>query len=169
MQKSIEAVLYLLSKQPDGKLNLYNLVKSLFQADVCHLNWHARPVTGDSYIAMKYGTVPSTIYDLIKGDPFAWAEAEPSPQAFERNGNFVVGTREPNLHLLSESDQMALDKGYAEYGTLPFDQVRKRNHEHPAYIKAYERKPDSPIDPSELIEDDQVRSEFIETSSALRI
>jgi uncharacterized phage-associated protein len=49
-------------------LPLSNLSKVMFFADRSHLRQYGRPVTGDLYIAMANGPVPSRIYDMVKGN-----------------------------------------------------------------------------------------------------
>ncbi len=124
--KALEAMLYVLSKKQNA--NLYNVLKTLYGADKDHLNRHGRPVTGDTYIRMELGTVPSFIYDLIKGDVLALMEIGTPELPFERNGYDLKATRAPNLSLLSKSDLESLDRGIAEYLNLTFAQVKAKNH-----------------------------------------
>lgn len=52
----------------NGQVNKYNLMKIIFAADKYHLNKYGRSVTGDYYINMEYGTVPSNIKNIIDGN-----------------------------------------------------------------------------------------------------
>src|SRR6202042_2841503 len=49
-----------------GKISKHHLSKILYFADKAHLAKWGRTLTGDRYIAMKNGPVPSRIYDFIK-------------------------------------------------------------------------------------------------------
>lgn len=146
-EKAIEAMLYALSKRPS--IGLYNLVKIMFEADKIHLKKNLRPVTGDVYIAMRNGTVPSHIYDIIK--------REASSAYIERSNNILSATREPNLDLLSESDQEALDKGVEKYADLSFQEVYDTNHKESCWNTTKRNKP---ISFEKIIEDEEVISEL---------
>ncbi len=65
IQSFIQPVLYILNKA--GKpLDTHKISKILYFADREHLAKYGTTITDDSYIAMKYGPVPSNIYDIIK-------------------------------------------------------------------------------------------------------
>lgn len=49
-----------------GKAQFHELFKILYFADQEHIKIYGRPITGDKYIAMKYGPVPSFLYDILK-------------------------------------------------------------------------------------------------------
>ena len=57
--KAVEALVWIIQR---GESNVYNAMKIFFAADKYHLNRYARPVTGDNYVAMQFGTVPSWTY-----------------------------------------------------------------------------------------------------------
>jgi uncharacterized phage-associated protein len=67
-KKAIAAILYILKKVSDqgAKSDLHKLFKILYFAEREHLATWGRPITGDFFIAMQYGPVPSHIYDMIK-------------------------------------------------------------------------------------------------------
>ena len=52
---------------------MHKLCKILYFADQRHLSLYGRSITGDTYIAMQYGPVPSNVDDILKavrGDSF---------------------------------------------------------------------------------------------------
>lgn len=135
-RKTIAAILYVISKM-SGKINKYNLMKVMFCADKYHLNSYARPITGDVYIKMQYGTVPSAILNMIDGkdSDYYLNELKMDNYPFrieigEKNSKIKLVKSEilPNMDLLSESDIEALDEAIKEYGTLSFDEVKEKNH-----------------------------------------
>ena len=144
-QKSIEALIWVIQRG-GGSINLYNAMKILFEADKYHLNKYTRPVTGDRYIAMEYGTVPNWIYGATK--------LAGNSLGFSRNVNMLENTpgRVPDRYLFSESDEEALEHGFNEYASLDFNQVRDKNHEERAWIRARNREPYSEA-PDILFED----------------
>ena len=62
---SIQAILYILDKM-GGKCDIHKCHKILYFADNEHLSKYACPITGDAYVKMDWGAVPSCIYDLFK-------------------------------------------------------------------------------------------------------
>jgi hypothetical protein len=154
-KKSLEAVLYLASKSPGKKINIYNLLKMLFEADKYHLNQHARPVTGDCYVKMEYGTVPSSIYNLIKKEPLAFSSLELQEFPFETHGNFIIPSREPDLKVFSESDLEALNRGYEAYFGLEFKEVKDKNHHESSWQETDLNKI---IDFEKIIENPEVKA-----------
>ena len=63
--KGVEALVYIARRWPG--VTAFYASKILFFAEKLHLNRYARPIVGDTFIAMPNGPVPSTIYDFIKG------------------------------------------------------------------------------------------------------
>lgn len=70
--KAVNAILYSL-QQLGGKTDMHKLCKILYYADQRHLSMYGRSITGDTYIAMQFGPVPSCVDDILKalrGDSF---------------------------------------------------------------------------------------------------
>lgn len=65
IQSFIQPVLYILNKAAKP-LDTHKISKILYFADREHLAKYGTTITDDNYIAMKYGPVPSNIYDIIK-------------------------------------------------------------------------------------------------------
>jgi len=124
---AIEALLWVIQR---GESNIYNIMKILYASEKYHLNTYGRPIFGDKYIAMKFGTVPSWIYEATKyGDS--------SLGFIKVDDNILQANRESNLDYLSESDIEALEHGFNEYTGKSFDEVLKKNHEEIAWKRAY--------------------------------
>ena len=149
-QKAIEALLWIIWR---GETNIYNLMKILFAADKYHLNSYGRPVTGDKYIAMQFGTVPSWIYDATK-------LTKPGI-GFIKNGNSLA--LEPGRNydpaLLSDSDIEALEQGFNEYAGKDFESVKRQNHGEKAWLKAVERNPG--LEASDILFEDMIEEEWL--------
>ena len=119
----------------DGSVNKYNLMKIMFESDRHHMIKYMRPVTGDTYIRMNFGTVPSAIFDLIKRESLDYylneAGMEFLPFSLDTkqdNAHIVVSETPADTDYLSASDIEALDKGINEYGRLSFNEVKEKNH-----------------------------------------
>lgn len=67
-EKALSAILYITKKLMEGgiKVGLHKVFKIFYFADQKHLSRYGRPITGDHYIAMEHGPVPSRIYDMVK-------------------------------------------------------------------------------------------------------
>lgn len=129
----IATILYIIDKM-NGQVNKYNLMKIIFATDKYHLNKYGRPVTGDYYISMEYGTVPSNIKDIIDGNNKDYylnilqIDNYPFEVSDEKRNYFIKSNIKPNKEGLSESDIEALDEGIKEYGYLTFNEVMEKNH-----------------------------------------
>jgi uncharacterized phage-associated protein len=130
-RKAIEAILYVASHTAD----VYTVLKVLYFADKAHLSRYGRFITGDVYVAMRHGPVPSGAYDLIKqarGDGWVACSA-PVEQAFQVEQKSVRPLRSANMMLLSASDVECLDESIAQYGHLSFSKLKAISHKDAAY------------------------------------
>ena len=63
-RKLIELVVYL-----TGRLRgptFHSISKMLYFADKLHLSKYGRLISGDNYVAMAHGPVPSAVYNIMK-------------------------------------------------------------------------------------------------------
>jgi len=159
-KKAIEVILWVLDK--DNTVDVYQLMKILFHADLLSVNKYGAPVTGDNYLAMKFGTVPDVIYNaLIKRDILYLADFQLNNDIpFSVNGYKLSSKRKPNSQYLSESDIECLELGIKEYAGLSFEKVKDKNHSHPAWKKAYDQAPNSIIDWYDLIEEEYLKDDL---------
>ena len=133
-RKAIEVMLYVAERVRD----MYSLLKIMYFADQKHLAKYGRLISGDSYIAMNYGPVPSGAYDIIKyvrGDGFFTID-EPAKEAFQVQGReTILPLRRADTELLSDSDMECLDEAIKQYGSLSFKELRERSHDQ-AFLSA---------------------------------
>jgi hypothetical protein len=130
--KAIEVVLFLAERLRDP--TSHSIAKTLYAADHKHLGRYGRFICADRYIAMKYGPVPSRVYDMLK---MARAEVEGATgntvvrAAFsvsQTNPPTVTPNRAPDMDLLSASEVQALEEAIAEMGHLGFGERTDRTH-----------------------------------------
>ncbi|WP_419900251.1 Panacea domain-containing protein [Roseomonas sp. USHLN139] len=143
----MEAVLHVLNRarKANFRVTQYDVVKSLFLADVEHLTRYGRPITFDNYVAMKDGPVPSKTYDLLKEARDAVAEAGGAlpwtrrwaPELGPGCYSFENPLREVDEDILSLSDMKALGNALMKVKALGFGGTRDHTHEHPAYKDAW--------------------------------
>jgi uncharacterized phage-associated protein len=136
-KKGVEALTYIASRWPG--VTAFFAAKTLFFAEKLHLNKYARPIVGDTFIAMPNGPVPSTLYDFIKGqlyeagDPEAIREAlsiqrDPFPR--------ITARREADREALSESDIECLDTAIAFCSHSSFALLSSLTHRERAWMEA---------------------------------
>jgi len=134
-EKAVECVLYLAARLP--RPGLHNIAKVFYFADKRHLREYGRLICGDSYVAMKYGPVPSAIYGMLKavrGDARdqwtpARAVVKRAKGALAVSGHRVKPLRSANLMELSDSDNECLDWAIKRYGGYLFPQLTRASHD----------------------------------------
>ena len=97
---TLNAVLYII-QQMGGKVDMHKIFKALFFADQEHLSRYGRTITGDVYIAMNYGPVPSKtddIFKAVRGDSF-FPAGDLKDYFHFTNNYFVQKDKEPDLDL----------------------------------------------------------------------
>ena len=150
--KAIEALTYVASKWPD--ITAFYVSKVLYCAEKTHLNRYARPIFGDTFIAMDNGPVPSTIYNIIKGEldlienPEAVLEALSVEQGRYRKIN---AKRTPDLNVLSVSDIECLDEAMAFCRDREIGALSEHTHQDRAWLEA---PVNGPMDYEAMIEGD---------------
>lgn len=131
--KAINSLLYALQKL-GGVTDMHKLCKILYFADQRHLSKYGRSITGDVYIAMRYGPVPSCVDDILKalrGDSFFSSSPEIAPvkslMRFE-NKYMVRGLVEADLDELSGSDIECLDNAIELCRNKSFQDLTEFSH-----------------------------------------
>ena len=130
LEKSIHAILYVANKLE--RKDFHKIFKVLYFADINHLSDYGRTITGDTYIAMNDGPVPSCIYDIFKalrGDGFFHTEAQRFSKYFEVcDWNFINPKMSAELKHLSSSDVEYLDASLGENANLSWNEIREKSH-----------------------------------------
>jgi len=149
LRKIAESILLLIEEaaRRGTYVTKYDIVKSIFVADVQHLNTYGRPVTFANYYAMRDGPVPSEVYTLlgeeipesmtkdIQGWPLWHKERSPSDGV--RAVKYVRPRRSANTKVLSETDVSALTQALSVIKAQSFSATRDMTHEHKAYREAW--------------------------------
>jgi uncharacterized phage-associated protein len=124
-----EVILYIAEqlRQP----SFQQIASILYLADKLHLTRYGRFITGDRYIAMEYGPVPSNIYDMLKAarsinGPIA---DELTPGFSVQDERIVIPHRAADLDWISDSERECLDETIAQYGALSFRQLTEVSHD----------------------------------------
>ena len=124
------AMLYISGKF--GKIDLMRLFKILYFAEQDHLKKWGRLIVNDKYIAMKFGPVPSILYDLfkgIRGDGFLNDKYSVFYQAFNVDEDIVSPLEDPDMDCLSVADVNSIDRSIEENKDLSFDILSEKSHD----------------------------------------
>jgi uncharacterized phage-associated protein len=161
--KTLETLVLIAQEWPG--ITPFFLAKVLFFADRDHLRSFGRPVTGDLYIAMADGPVPSRVYDLIKEnlDFFGDPEAIVAAIRIDRNQRYtrLYSNREPDLNLLSETDITIVRDSIKFCKSQSFPELSNLTHQEPAW---YQAAANSEMDPELLVPED-MRKEVRESAA----
>lgn len=145
--RALNALLYVANRveRPD----MHKVFKVLYFADMAHLFLYGRAITGDRYVAMKYGPVPSNIYDMVKivkGE--SWYADGELKAFFGVEGFDIRPLRDADMSYLSATDIEQLDSSIEKYASLNFDERTRASHGS-AWQKAW----DNPMSDDIAIED----------------
>lgn len=180
-RKIVESILFIIERAGEGGAypTQYAIVKSIFAADLFHLQKYGRPVTFDNYSALPFGPVPSETYDMLKpGYDAADLHEEVWPLWERKHAPEIAGTayrycnpkRPANRRRLSQSDMDELSSAYELVKQLGFVGTRDWTHDHPAYKNAWESRgssKSSPMDYVQLVglEDEELVNDLVYASN----
>lgn len=110
-----------------SELTTLKIAKLLYFADKRHLLKYGRPITGDAYVGMRNGPVPSIAYDVLKGatgkgESGTWAGIRPLFENFikvdvpPRGYAVFRAKRKANTEVFSKSDLAVLREVITELG-----------------------------------------------------
>jgi len=160
--KTIEVIVWLAYKQ--AGIDIYHVAKVLFYADKMHINKYGRPITGDVYIKMPYGPVPSGARDLITSS--AWLSLRQADKIkdsliIDKDSNHrLTALRPPDTVYFSKSDIECLECALNKYGNLSFDDLYSLTHAEKCYCQTFSNEK---IDYTLFIDDDNpFRDELLE-------
>lgn len=138
-EKVLESLVYITNHNIQ---DVWKALKLLFYAEKIHMERFGQPITGDIFIAMDQGPVPSFAYDLIKEAQGNLKWEDPCVSSFQPKKvfhtykNFVIKPKRPtNLEVLSESAIEALTEAINTYGTLTDEALSKLAHSEECYVK----------------------------------
>ncbi len=129
-EKAIEAILYI-AKRVESP-TFHTISKVLYFADQIHIVKYGCFITGDEYVAMKHGPVPSDTYDILKfvrGDREN-CRAEHAKTLLSVHHRFHISIqRDADLDEFSDSDIECLDESISENGRLSFEELTRKSHD----------------------------------------
>lgn len=166
-KKLTELVLYILDKT--GGVDFYHAFKILYFAEMKHLAKWGSGIVPDEFCALKYGPVPTRLYDAVKElnrPRMGLSEelAEVVQFAGEDAPNVLLPKRKVNIKFLSKSEIEVLDHAIEENESLTFGQLVKKSHDE-AWEEADRRVNGtniiSPISMAKVLNADEALLEYI--------
>lgn len=142
IEKATQALNYF-ARAEGGTIDKMKALKLLFFADRYHLRQYGRPVSRDSYVAMRNGPVASAAYDLLKGQR-SWVGDEacefahryvrpiPGPRGFVFR---FASAALPDLDVFSDSDLEALEFSWREFGRNSSKELSFLSHFYPEWVR----------------------------------
>lgn len=167
-KKLTELVLFILGKT--GGVDFYHAFKILYFAEMKHLAKWGSGIVPDEFCALKYGPVPTHLYDAVKelNHPRMGLSEELSEViqfAGEDAPNVLLPKREAQLKYLSKSEIEALEQSIEENKSLTFGQLMKKSHDE-AWEEANRRANGtsviSPVTMAKVLKADDAMLEYIE-------
>lgn len=131
-RKLTELLLYILEKT--GGVDFYHAFKILYFAEMKHLAKWGCGIVPDEFCALKYGPVPTRLYDAVKelNHPQMMLSAELHDAihfAGEDAPNVLLPNRRASSGFLSKSEMEALDMSIEENKSLTFGQLMNKSHD----------------------------------------
>ncbi|MDI6050922.1 Panacea domain-containing protein [Flavobacterium sp. XS2P24] len=167
--RTVNAVLYITSKL--SRKDFHKIFKILFFADREHLLKYGRTITGDNYIAMNDGPVPSNLYDIFKsvrGNGFFKDKGHFSKYFSVVEGCLLKENVEPNFNKLSKTDLDQLNISLEKYGNMPWNEIRELSHGQ-AWINTVNNSSISFTDILKEIESDESYISYLKEQNLLKM
>jgi uncharacterized phage-associated protein len=128
--KTLNALLYVANRVQ--RKDFHKIFKIIYFADRQHLADWGKPITGDTYIAMEAGPVPSKMYDMLKivrGDSYL-PDVEGLGEYFVvDNWMYIKPLVDADLNKLSRNEREALDDSIVKYSALSYDEIKEKSHD----------------------------------------
>ena len=161
-EKALETLLWIASEW--NNITPFYLSKVLFFAEKDHLNRYGRPIIADTYIAMPYGPVPSTVRDYVEGNYLFSDFADAIAAAIEVNRNTrypeIQAKRAPRMDVFSDSDLECLRAAIRKCRDVNFGTLSRWTHLERAWLAA---PANGAMDYEDFIDQDNpLREEIIE-------
>lgn len=124
--KAINSMLYIIESLNERGLSsdIHKLMKLMYFADKDHLVNYGFPITGDTYIKLPYGPVPSFSNFVLKN------ENDDFKDIFSRSGYIIYSNQKADLDDLSESEIESLNSSIENFGRYTFDELTQISHAH---------------------------------------
>ncbi len=120
--KAINSILFVIKELGVEKSDKHKVFKILYFADQKHLVRYGRPITGDIYIKMDYGPVPSYLKDVADGN-------EKQGLIHTQDKYHLYSSYPYEIEDFSESELECLKEAIEENKNLSFSDLTQKSHD----------------------------------------
>ncbi|BDS05500.1 hypothetical protein NT6N_05400 [Oceaniferula spumae] len=134
--KKATQALNFFARAAGGKINKMKALKLIYFADRYHLRSYGRPITNDTYFAMKFGPVASQCLNLLnENEDYTAPEENKYRQAFlERENNEHYASKAAvNETVLSQTDLESLNYAWENYKDKDQFELAEETHRFPEW------------------------------------
>jgi uncharacterized phage-associated protein len=134
-KKAIQALNFF-AHASGGTINKMKALKLIYFADRFHVRSYGRPITNDSYFAMRFGPVASQCLNLLNEDENFTAPAENDyrQEFLERNNNEHYSSKiDVKEAVFSQTDLEALNYAWENYHRKNQFQLAEETHHFPEW------------------------------------
>lgn len=127
--KAFAALHWMVSEHPG--IDLHAALKACYFADKEHLNEYSRPIFGATYRAMKFGPVPTEIYEMAKGEAIWLAEMSMERFPWELRGYRLArwsNAAKEDRDVLSDSERECFEAGLRRSLNMSFNERTEATH-----------------------------------------
>lgn len=129
-EKTINVVLYIAEKLK--RRDFHKIFKILYFSDREFLNRYGVTITGDTYIAMDAGPVPTKTYDMFKivrGDSYMQDTKNLGRYFAVSNWMFILPLQKANLDNIAPAEKDIVDAMISRYGDMSYDEIKEKSHD----------------------------------------
>ena len=129
-KKTINIVLYIAEKLK--RRDFHKIFKICYFADREYLSQYGVTITGDTYIAMDAGPVPTKTYDILKivrGDYYMQDTKNLGQYFAISNWMFVQPLQKANMDEIAPAEKAVIDKVIERYGDMTYDEIKEKSHD----------------------------------------
>jgi len=129
-------ILYIINNTNDDKCDVYHIVKTAYYAQQLHFSEYATPLFMDEFHALKFGPVPSKIYDILRvarGDvrskDFLHDERLVEiASSINFSDEYYSSKEDPDMSYLSKSNVECLDMAIEKVSQMTFESIVSDTH-----------------------------------------
>lgn len=129
-EKALNVVLYIAKELK--RSDFHKIFKILYFSDREFLAQYGFPITGDSYIAMDAGPVPSKIYaifKIVRGDSYMTDKEDFGSLFIVEDWMYIHTIKEADLRKISPAEKQVIDECLKKYGNLSYDEIKEKSHD----------------------------------------
>lgn len=129
-KKTINVVLYIAEQLQ--RRDFHKIFKILYFSDREFLNKYGMTITGDTYIAMEAGPVPTKTYDMFKivrGDSYINDINNLGKKFSVSDWMFIQPQEKADLNEIAPSEREVINAMIERYGDMSYEEIKEKSHD----------------------------------------